>query len=188
MGKLMLEYRLTEMSIHKYLEGLLDANGWGSKGFGNGDVVKLLISYPQDEDLNNIRTPDSYNGLPHEIVLPVVAVELVDSTDTPFEIGSFGRESRRGLITVMGYEESITQDLAYQIYEWMKFNDYIPLLNFNASMTSPTEAGKIFIEGLRLVPVRIIGSPDVADRHRFEIEFVADTYNTAVSSATYPTS
>jgi len=185
----MLEYRLVEQSLYAFLKTKLDAAGWGSDGYKNNDVVTLMLSYPQDDDLNKIVVPsDETSGMDHTIVLPVVAVELVDSTSTAFEIGSPSRESRRALISIMGYEEAMTQDIAQTVYEALKFTNHVPLLNYNADFNSPSEVGKIHIENLRLVPVRIVGSPDVADRHRFEIEFVADTYNTEESSVAYPTS
>lgn len=184
----MLEYRLVQLSLFYFLKDKLDTASWGSNGYGNGDVVTLMQSYPNDDQLNKIVVPsDSTAGLEHTITLPIVAVELVDQTATSFEIGSPSRQSRRALITVMATDEAEGQDLSQQIYEWLNFEAYVPLNNYNQGFTSTPEVGKIFIAGLRMTPVRIVGSPDLADRHRFEIEFTADTFNIDVSSTAYPT-
>ena len=79
------------------------------------------------------------------------------------------------MVSILGREKRETDDLAQFIYELFIHNN-VYLKNYNQGFPPeiyPSEVGMILIEDISVIPVRIIGSPDIADRHRREIVFNA---------------
>ena len=183
----MLELRIVKLSIYYFLKGKLDDSGWGSTGYYNNDVVMLMDAYPSDEDLKKIVAEPS--GMSDsEIVLPIVAMEMANQGHRPLELGSKDATVRLFSISILGREKAETEDLAQQVYEWLEFNN-IELKNYNMGFPpdiDPSVVGTIDTENLSMVPIRIIGSPDISDKHRYEITFNAVTYLTSGSEEDIP--
>ena len=183
----MLELRLVELSIYYFLKDKLDESNWGSEGYYNNHVVTLMDAYPDDEQLKRI-VAEPTNMPDVEIVLPIVSVEMVDQRAMPYELGNDDATVRSFSIAIMGREKAETKDLSQQIYEWFEDND-VSLKNYNQGFpdaVEPNEVGKISIENVTMTPVRIIGSPDISDKHRYEIIFSATTYLSGSSEEELP--
>ena len=183
----MLELRIAELSIFYFLKGKLDDSGWGSTGYYNSDVVTLMDAYPNDDELNKIvATPTNMPDT--EIVLPIVVIEMVDQRGEPFELGSNDAANRSFAVSVLGREKAETRDLAQQVYEWFR-DENVYLRNYNQGFppdVEPNIVSAIDVDNVTLLPVRIVGSPDVADKHRYEITFNATTYLVGSSEETVP--
>lgn len=183
----MLELRIIKLSVYYFLKDKLDTAGWGTSGYYNNEVVTFMDSYPNDDELNRIVKNPS--GMPEtEIVLPIVAIEYSTQQSFPIELGSRDGTLRTFVVSILGREEAETDDIAQQIYEWFRDND-VTLKNYNQGFppsVDPTEIGTMRIDNVKLIPIRIIGSPDVADRDRREITFEGTTYFTQGSGVSFP--
>lgn len=184
----MLELRVIKLSIFYFLKENLDTSGWGSGGYYQNNVVTLMDSYPNDDEINHIVVTPT--GMAEsEIVLPIVALEYADQNELPFELGNKSGTMRSFIVSVLGREEGETDDLAQQIFEWFR-NYRISINNYNEGFppeVTPTVIGNIDAENIKMVPVRVIGSPDVADRYRQEITFNVMAYFTEGSEISFPT-
>lgn len=184
----MLELRTVRLSVYYFLKDKLDTSGYGSTGYFNDELVTLLASTLSEDDVARIVTPDSAQGLSDlELVLPIVSIDQVGQREYPYQLGSGPGTSRPFVISIFGREEAETDDLAQQIYEWFRDND-IDLNNYNEGFPPsvvPTKVGTIEILNAGLAPVKILGSPNVADKYRYDVTFNAVTYISDGSEVTF---
>lgn len=180
----MLELTHTKLSVYYFFKDKLDDNGYGSTGYFNNELVFLMDSYPNDDELNRVVSRKSMQGLEDvEIVLPIVTIEYTNQVGIPFQLGSREATSRSFMITVMANDETEMDMLSQQIYEWLRDYD-IPLNNYNSGFpptVTPTQVGTLRVENVNVVPVRIVGSPDISDDYRTQITFDAVVYSSAPS-------
>ena len=186
----MLESRMVKLSVYYFLKDKLDDGDWGSTGYANNELVTLKDAYPTDEELDRIVLPENYTGDSNEIVLPVVAIDSGYQNEYPYELGSGPGTARQFIISIFGRERGETDDLSQQIYEWFRDNN-ISLNNYNEGFpptVTPTQVGTIEVDRVSLVPINIYDSPNVADKHRRDVSFLATTYISAGSEETFATS
>ena len=183
----MLELRIVKLSIYYYIKDKLTDAGWGTEGYYNDQVVTFMDAFPNDDELNRI-VKDPTGMIDSEIVLPIVALEQGVQISTPFEIGSKPSAKRLFTISVLGREKAETDDIAQSLYEWID-EVLVPVKNYNQGFPpdiDPTTIGYANVSNARLLPVRIVGSPDVADRNRLEITFDVVTTFTQDSKDVFP--
>ena len=183
----MLELRAVESSLYYFLKDKLDESGWGSEGYYNNHVVTLRDDYPNDEELNKI-VATATGMADSEIVLPVVVIEMTEQNEAAYQLGSKPANTRSFVVSILGREKAEAKDISQQIYEWFQDNN-VDLNNYNEGFPPnvyPNKVGTIEIDNVRLVPVRIIGSPDISDRHRYEVMFTATSYLTGTSEEDLP--
>lgn len=185
----MLELRIVKLSIYYFLKEKLDDANYGSSGFFNNEVVTLMDAYPTEEQIKRVKLPSEAMNDELDIVLPIVAIDVGLQRGIPMELGSPNATVRQCTITVMAADDAESEDISQQIYEWFERNN-VPLNNYNEGFpeddVDATTVGTIEIDNVSVVPVRIVGSPDVADRYRREVSFDATTYLTEGSSESLP--
>lgn len=185
----MLELRHVKLSLYYFLKTKLDASDYGSTGYFNDELVTLMDSYPSAAEYERIKTPDNALSGETEIVLPIVALSYGSQIEFPFQLGDGPGTTRRVIVSVFGREETETEDLTQQIFEWFRDNN-VSLNNYNEGFpptVTPTQVGTIEITDVSVTPVQIYGSANVADKYKHDVSFTATTFITAGSETTFAT-
>lgn len=172
-------------SVYYFLKSKFESINWGTGGWFADEYLYFRDSYLNDDEMKRVVTRKNMQGLEAvEIVLPVVTLEYIMQTPTAFQLGSGPATSRDFLVTVYGNDDKEVDEIGQQIYEWLLEND-IPLNNYNDGFppdVTPDQVGLIELDDPILTPIRVIGSPNIADRYKIEITFRGTTYTDLNSS------
>jgi len=159
-------------SVYDHINDLFVASGLIT---GNAGDLTLMDAYPDDDQIDKIVSVGDATGVATEIVLPVLTIEEDQMSRQDFEIGSDKRERITSFISTVFAETHVQRNFILGLME-----DYldrtISLKDFNDS--AEPEIGYIYIDNIRMVPLKFSPTPNTALRWGADIFFDASNIST----------